>query len=398
MQKYDVAVIGGGLVGCASAYYLSRSGADVILLERGQINEGASGRNAGSLHFQLEQRLVKYRQKLAEALEHYVALAQVAIDHWQNIEQELNCNLEVVMDGGFMVAETDDEMKLLEEKSEIEQAQGLTVELLEKKDTHKLAPYLSDKVRAALFCPYEGHCNPRLLTPAYARNAEANKVEILTNKNVTGLDKKEGKWQIDFTNNQISKNGDSVIAETVLNAAGVWANEVGLLASVDLPLLPVGLMMNVTEKTPKVIYHLIQHVGRKLSMKQVDDGNVLIGGGYSAKLQYQDGKWYSQRPALIHTDTVKENLRTAVSIVPFVRDLHLIRTWTGMTTLAPDQLPILGAVDQAPGFYIAAGGSAFTYGPTYARLMSELILTGSTSFPIAPYAANRFQQAKVLWQ
>ncbi len=391
MQKYDVAVIGGGLVGCASAYYLSQSGADVILLERGQINEGASGRNAGSLHFQLEQRLVKHRQELAEALEHYVALTQIAIDHWRNIEQELNCDLEVVMEGGFMVAETDDETRLLEEKSAIEKAQGLTVELLERKDIHKLAPYLSDKVQAALFCPHEGHCNPRLLTPAYARGAAANKVEILTNKNVTGLYKKQGRWQIKFTNNQINKNGDAVIAEMVLNAAGVWANEVGLLASVDLPLLPVGLIMNVTEKIPKVIHHLIQHVGRKLSMKQVNDGNVLIGGGWLAKLQHQDGKWHSERPALIHTDTVKENLRTAASIVPFVRDLHLIRTWTGMTALAPDQLPILGAVDKASGFYIAAGGSAFTYGPTYARLISELILTSSTSFPIAPYAASRFQ-------
>ena len=87
---------------------------------------------------------------------------------------------------------------------------------------------------------------------------------------------------------------------------------------------------------------------------------------------------------------IEKNLRAATDIAPFVKDLNLIRTWTGITTIAPDLLPILGEVPQTPGFYVAAGGNGFTYGPTYARLMSELILKGSTSFPIAPYAPGRF--------
>jgi glycine/D-amino acid oxidase-like deaminating enzyme len=390
MQKYDVAVIGGGLIGCASAYYLSLSGARVILIERGQINQGASGQNAGSLHFQLEYRLIEFKEKFAKELEYFVALTQLAINHWKGIEQELKCDLELVMDGGFMVAETTEEIKVLQEKSEIEKSQGLAVDLLDDKEIHKLAPYLSSKVQAALYCPHEGHCNPRLLTPAYARSAQTRGTDILTNTIVADIRLRERKWEIDFSSDSPDTKKETLVASSILNTAGAWAGEIGKMVDIKLPLQAVGLIMNVTEKIPPVLHHLVQHVGRKLSMKQVDDGNVLIGGGWLAELQHKDGVWLSHKPPLINTDSIKENLRVATDVAPFLKELNLIRTWTGITALFPDQLPILGEVPQAPGFYVAVGGSGFTYGPTYARLMSELILTGSTGFPIKPYSPDRF--------
>ena len=390
MQKYDVAIIGGGLIGCASAYYLSRSGTRVAVIERGQINQGASGQNAGSLHFQLEHRLIKHKERLAKELEYNVALTQIAIDHWRGIEQDLNCDLQLDMDGGFMLAETVEDIRTLQEKSVIEKSQGLTVELLGREEIHKLAPYLSSTVQAALFCPYEGHCNPRLITPAFARSAQANDTDILTNTIVKGIQLHGRKWQIEFTHDHQDGRKEIVMADAILNTAGAWAGEIAMMADIDLPLQPFGLIMNVTEKIPPVLHHLIQHAGRKLSMKQVDEGNLLIGGGWLAELQLKDGKWASEKPALLNTDIIKKNLRAATDIAPFVKDLNLIRTWTGITTIAPDLLPILGEVPQTPGFYVAAGGNGFTYGPTYARLMSELILKGSTSFPIAPYTPGRF--------
>ena len=391
MERYDVAVIGGGLVGCASAYYLSNAGAKVIIIERGQINQEASGRNAGSLHFQLEQRLLEHKHQLAKELEHYVALTQLAISHWKNLERELNCDLEVTMEGGFMVAETTAEIRMLEEKSEIEKRQGLTVELLGTEEIHTLAPYLSKKVQAALFCPDEGHCNPRLLTPAYAASAMMNGTTILTNTAVAGIRRHQEQWHIDIVPGPSNNDQLPVRTDTILNAAGAWAKEVGMMIDVTLPLEPIGLIMNVTETIPPLLHHLIQHVGRKLSMKQVEDGNVLIGGGYLAELQKEDDRWLSHRPALSDTHTIRRNLQTAVEIAPFITNLRLIRTWTGITALAPDQLPVLGEMPQSPGCFVAAGGSAFTFGPTYARLMSELILTGSTTFPIEPYTLNRFR-------
>jgi sarcosine oxidase subunit beta len=390
MQKYDVAVIGGGLIGCASAYYLSKSGASVALIEAGQINQGASGQNAGSLHFQLEQRFFNSKEHGAGILAEQIVLAQIAIEQWRGLEEELNCDLELLLDGGFMVAETADDIKRLEEKSKIENSQGLNVHLLGHEEIHKLAPYLGPSVEAALFCPDEGHCNPRLLTPAFAKRAQALDTDILTNTKVKGIHFQQGKWQIEFTSNQSRDKKKLVTTNAILNTAGAWAGEIGMMVDFNLPLQPLGLIMNVTEKVPPFVNHLIQHAGRRLSMKQVDDGNLLIGGGWPAKLQQKDGLWLSDKPALVSTDAIRNNLRVATDIAPFIKDLNLIRSWSGIIAIAPDQLPVLGEIPHAPGFYVATGGNGFTYGPTYAHLISELILNGSTSFPLEPYAPNRF--------
>ncbi len=390
MQSCDIAVIGGGLVGCATACYLSAAGARVAVIERGQINQGASGQNAGSLHFQLEYRLIQHKDKLAAELEHYVALTKIAIAQWRGLETELGCNLELAMHGGLMVAETPEQLQLLQQKAEIESRQGLDVELLDKPQLRRRAPYLSDSIIAALFCPPEGHCNPRLLTPAYAQKAIANGTAVYTRCSVDSIQRRCGKWHIGIGGQAAQACGGKLAADKVLNAAGAWSGEIAAMANLHLPIFPVGLTMNATERTGPLIPHLVQHVGRKLSMKQVDDGNVLIGGGWSAHLQQRQGKWKSDSAPTINMQSVYSNLSTAAAVIPAIESLHLLRTWTGTTGVTPDQLPILGEISQAPGFYVAAGGSGFTYGPSYARQMSELILSGKTSFPIDAYSPNRF--------
>lgn len=386
-MRHDALVIGGGLAGCATACYLSQGGLRVALLERGEINQGASGQNAGSLHFQLEHRLIHHADNLGEELAHYVALTRVAIEHWRGIEAELGCELELAMHGGLMLAETDADLALLERKARIESDQGLDVRLLDGDQARGLAPYLGDRVRGALHCPDEGHCNPRLLTPAFARKAAGHGTEVVTRCTVTGIHRVRHGWQVEASD----EHGNSLLfeADILVNAAGAWTMQVGRMANLHLPVFPVGLLMNVTEKAPPIIQHLIQHVGRKLSMKQVDDGNLLIGGGWSARLPQRAGQWTLGRPT-VTIDNLRGNLRAAADVAPAIASLQVIRSWTGTTGITPDQLPLVGAVSRAPGFYVAAGGSGFTYGPTYARLLSELITRGEPSFPITPYSPDRF--------
>ncbi|WP_206613488.1 NAD(P)/FAD-dependent oxidoreductase [Parahaliea mediterranea] len=386
-MHYDALVIGGGLAGCATACYLAEAGLSVALLERGEINRGASGQNAGSLHFQLEHRLIHHADALADELQHYVALTQVAIDHWRGIEAELESPLELAMHGGLMLAETDEDIGLLERKAAIEQAQGLEVTLLDAAQTQARAPYLSPAVRAALYCPHEGHCNPRLLTPAYARKAKRLGASIVTHCAVTETRRQGNRWRVR------GALGSGEVCEwtsdVLVNAAGAWAMDLGRMANLHLPVFPVGLLMNVTERTALFIHHLIQHVGRRLSMKQVDDGNVLIGGGWSARLPQQHGQWLPGRPQ-VDMAALRANLRTALAVAPGIESLRVLRSWTGTTGITPDQLPLIGAVSRAPGYYVAAGGSGFTYGPTYARLLSELITRGEASHSLAPYSPDRF--------
>lgn len=388
MTDIDVAIVGGGLIGCASACYLAHGGARVMLLERGQINQGASGQNAGSLHFQLEHRLIQNIDADVRELEFYVGLARVAIEQWRQIDDELGCDTHMSMGGGLMVAETPEEIDLLERKARIEQSQGLEVSLLDATQARRAAPYLSDRVRAALYCASEGHCNPRLLTPAYARKAAEFGASIVTGAAVEAVQRTADGWRLTFGGD--GRDSETVSSTALLNAAGASAPAIAAMAKLHLPLFPVALTMNVTEKVAPKVPHLVQHVGRKLSLKQAHDGNLLIGGGWAAVLRQRAGRWADGRSPALKLESVLGNLRVAADVVPLIRSLRLLRSWTGTTAITADQLPVLGEIAEAPGYFVAAGGSGFTYGPTYARLIAERILTGRTSYPIEPFSPARF--------
>jgi glycine/D-amino acid oxidase-like deaminating enzyme len=388
MADCDVAIIGGGLIGCASAYYLSKAGAKVVLLERGQLNGGASGQNAGSLHFQLEHRLIRDLEVRQRDLAFYVGLAKIAIELWQGVDAELGSETGISMHGGLMVAESPDDVALLERKARIERGQGLEVELLDRDRARELAPYLSESIQAALYCPLEGHCNPRLLTPAYARRASELGAAVRSRTSVSAIMRDSRGWAVTLSQNP--GTCETLRCAAVLNAGGAWAADIAALANVHLPLFPVALTMNVTEKIEPRVPHLVQHVGRKLSLKQTDDGNLLIGGGWRSRLRHHAGKWAVAESPEMLLDSVAGNLRAAVAVVPSIGSLRLLRAWTGTTVNTPDDLPVLGEVPQAPGFFVASGGPGFTFGPAYALLMSELLQGCKTSWPLEPFSPKRF--------
>jgi sarcosine oxidase, subunit beta len=148
--------------------------------------------------------------------------------------------------------------------------------------------------------------------------------------------------------------------------------------------------MNVTERCTPILHHLIQHVGRRLSVKQVAAGNVLIGGGWPAVLT-SFALLGSDPEVRLQESSLVGNVAIALEVVPALAQLHLIRSWTGIACVSPDHLPVLGAVPALPGVFIAAGGSSFTLGPTYARLVSELMSSGQASMPLQLYRPDRFQ-------
>ena len=390
MHHYDAIVIGAGLTGVATAYHLAKGGASTLVLERQQINRGASGQNAGSLHFQLEHRLIEHSGELGEELTFYAALARLAIADWRALESELGANnIELEMTGGLMLAESPEQMQTLERKAAIESAQGLQVTLLDRNEVLVKAPYLSSSISGALYCPDEGHCNPRLLSHAFARKAESAGTHFQMQAEVTGLRREGNRWLV-TTSNAVESGEQNFTADIVVNAAGAWSAQIARMANLHLPVFPVGLIITVTEKVPAIMDHLIQHVGRKLSLKQVDDGNLIIGGGWSARLPQTKGTWHNDYRAILDIAELQKNLATARDVMPLIEDLHVLRSWTGTTGITPDQLPIIGDLAQARGFYVAVGGSGFTYGPTNAKLLAELILHGETSFPITAYSPNRF--------
>ncbi|HEY5755928.1 MAG TPA: FAD-dependent oxidoreductase, partial [Steroidobacter sp.] len=286
MTRFDVVVLGGGLVGCAAAYYLAKRGARVLLVEQGDLNREASGRNAGSLHFQLEYRLIRYGDELASQFAQIIPLSLVALEDWRGLEHELRADLEVGMHGGLIVAESEADVALLEKRQALQEKWGLGSSLLSASEVRRVAPYLADSVIAAGYFPHEGHANPRLVAPAFARRAEELGATIQSQTRVTALMRDGSEWVVTLVDR--AGRSQDVSAGAVLNAAGAWAGEIGALAHLHLPIFAVPLSMNVIERAAPLIPHLVQHASQRLTLKQVAAGNVLVGGGWPSRF-FRDG-------------------------------------------------------------------------------------------------------------
>jgi sarcosine oxidase, subunit beta len=384
MELFDVVVVGGGLLGTASAYYLSRGGARVLLLERGELNRQASGQNAGSLHFQLEYRMVELGDAVAEQFAVPMPLFLDAQRTWAGLEQELGAPVEVHLGGGLMVAETREQVEVLERKSTLERRHGLETAVITGAEARDRAPYLSPAVLAACWCAGEGHANPRLVGPALAAAAVGHGAVVRARSSVVGLARVGGGWRVTV------RDAEPVQADVVVVAAGLWTGEVTAMADAFLPIVPRALTMMATERAEPAIGHLVQHAGARLSLKQTGDGNVLVGGGWPARLRRRQGVVDAdQRPALRY-ESITGSAAIGAHIVPSLRGLRVVRVWTGVVGVTPDQVPLLGELHGRRGLYVATGGAGFTLGPTLGRLVSERILTGRSSLPLDAYDSARY--------
>jgi len=385
-ESTDVLIIGGGLLGCALSYLLARAGMRVLLVDKGQLNAQASGQNAGSLHFQLEYRMMENGEQAARKAARALSLHLHALHTWGQLEAELGCGLGVVQHGGLMVAETAEQVAQLERKIALEQAAGLPVELLDENAVRTRAPYLSQAVIAAAFCPGEGKADPRRCTLAYAHAALRLGAQVHSRSSVQSLQRKGARWLAGFA------DGSTCQAGQVAITAGAWSGRLAQMAGIALPVFPVGLTMTVTARSTPLIGHLIQHAGRRLSMKQTAEGNVLIGGGWPAGLHQHGGVVnLAQRPQLRLTSVVG-NMQAALAVAPAIARLPVLRIWTGTTSLVADQLPLIGPVPKAAGLFIATGGSAFTLGPVYARMLADQMLgkSGESGLDAQVYDPRRF--------
>ena len=198
-----------------------------MLVEKRQLNSQASGRNAGSLHFQLEYRMIEHgldsARKAAEALPLHLH-AQHA---WSTLATELQEDLGVIQHGGLMVAETAEQVTLLEQKSALEREAGLEVEMLDRDALRTLAPGPVHPGRRVL--SREGKADPRRCTLAFARAATRRGARIRSGVRVQSLRRNGHGWRVGID------DGASIQAGAVVLAAGIWSGRIAQMAGVTLP-------------------------------------------------------------------------------------------------------------------------------------------------------------------
>ena len=352
-------VVGGGLAGTALAYYLACEGVDVVLLERSALNREASGTNAGSFHFQIAIHQLTERDTDGshERLLSDVRLHLRAAELWQTLEQELDGELGVHATGGLMVAETPGEVRLLHDKHLIEAEAGLETHVLEGDELWQVAPYLNRKLLGATYCPAEGHANPFLAAPLFALRASDRGAIVRTGTEVTSLEP-------GFV---VGTPSGSVRAQRVVNAAGAWANDLAAMSGLRLPIRAEGLHVNVTEPRAKVLEPLLQHIGRRLTLKQAESGTFIIGGGWPARPELRPAR-YSTR-----WESAAGNAAVAVDVMPELADVRVVRMWTGVMAFTDDLQPVVGELTALPGYFACIATTGFTLSPMIARMLAARI-------------------------
>lgn len=380
-QKADILVIGGGVMGNCLGYYLASGGADVLVVERDDINLQASGANAGSLHVQLLSfDFGNKAQRGGGPAADTLPLGPVSVRLWQALEQASGESLEIKITGGLMVAETEQEMRFLEQKRALEQQHGIEAQLLDAAQLARLSPHLSPDLIGAEFCPMEGKINPLRATYVVNRLATAAGARFQRGTDVLAIEPlPHGGYRVETSRGVID-------ARRVINAAGAWAASVAAMVGVALPVKGAPLQMIVTEQAAPCIDHLIAHAGRHLSLKQTAHGSILIGGGWSAGFNPAMRMNQSLR------DSIEGNLWVASNVLPALSGLHMVRSWAGMN-INIDGAPVIGEVPGVTGFYHAVTSNGYTLAPVVAYSLAQSILTGSSDLNLAPYAISRFHSS-----
>ena len=373
----DILVVGGGVTGCALAYYLARGGAEVLLIERDDLNSSGSGANAGSLHLQLPAPFFNQtpRDRLLRAAATLIPLSVAAMAEWRRLSQDLGGDIEFHIGGGLMVAETKEQFALLEDKAGLERSCGLETDVLRGDDIQGVAPYLSPRIVGAAFCPSEGRVNPLAATIALAEGAVEAGGCIRRGVELRQLDARGAAFVAETS-------AGAIRSRLVVDAAGSSAGRIAAMVGAELPVTPRPQNMIVTEAASATIPHLVQHIVRRLTLKQTSNGNIVIGGGLPGRP--------TAGGVAVMRESLQTSLTTALSVVPMIGGLRMLRSWAG-EALITDGNPILGEHPTVTGFHYAVpSSSGYTTGPISARLLAEFLLGDRPQDDLRRFSIARF--------
>jgi glycine/D-amino acid oxidase-like deaminating enzyme len=369
IDKVEICIIGAGIFGICSGFFLAKRGYKVIIIDRNYISQRASGCCAGTVSLQNDQppRLL--------------SIARKSIDVWDYFGK-IDKNIEYKRCGGFRIAETESEAIKLKEIKKEQKALGLNVEYLETKELLKAASYLSKHLYAANYCELDGFANARTAVGRIAKLAIKEGVKFSLHNQVK---------QIKIKSNSIVLETSRGIyeAEKLILATGVRMNE--LLNSLRIN-IPIDLFINqmmVSAPEKPVIKHMITNVNDNLTIRQLDIGTVVIGGGWQG-----EGSLVKDEKRLLFS-SVTGNSDIAYRTIPSINKFLINRIWSEFDGFTKDRLPAFGKLPGYENIYInGLCYAGFTSGPYLGKLIAELIDEGKTSEDVRCFNPNRFITSK----
>jgi len=369
----DVIVLGGGLMGTASAYFLARRGARVTLIERNRIGTGATVASFGNI-----RRTGRHLSQLP--------LAHRSLRLWGEAEKTLGRDVEFRATGHIRLIFDEGSLADMRTYAEAARPCGLELEELGPREIRSRFPGLGPDALAASFSPHDGSGNPRLIAPAFAEASRKLGVEIVEEADVETI-KHSG---IGF---HVATSKGSFAAEWLLNTAGAWGARVAGAFGEQVPLEARGPQMGVTEPLPHRILPVVGIWTRDKDygayLRQVERGNIVFGGAAErVSVDLDPGH------AIADPIRLPVQLRAVARLLPAIAKIAVIRTWSGCEGYVRDMLPVMGQSATTPGLFHAFGfcGHGFQLGPGVGDAMAELMITGRCETPLDDFRIDRFSR------
>jgi sarcosine oxidase subunit beta len=366
-MEAPVVIVGAGIVGGAAAYYLAKRGVQPLVLEKSAIGVEASARSAGGVRAQCRDRLER-------------RLATASIRLWEGLEAELDFDMEYVQGGNIRLAATEERLAQLAAEAKDELADGLVVEVWDRDELQRRAPYLSDMFIGAKYCATDGVANPIRSTWAFAVAARRAGANLLTHTQAVSVEIQAG-----HVTSVLARGRDgelNVETPLLILAGGAYAPQLSQALGIDIPVEPARNFIGVTQRVKPFFTEFVSSHDMRLYFRPARAGHVHVGGvlvttNTSSKIVPPEG--------LTHLSQV-------ATMVPALRTINFLRTWAGTLAMTPDRLPIIGPVEGLRGLVLATGfsGHGFCLGPIVGKLISEWVLDGEPSISLDELNLSRF--------
>lgn len=374
-NRADIVIIGGGISGVATAYELAKRGAkNILLLEKKFLAAGSTGRCGAGVRMQWGTKM-------------NCLLSKYAISRYENLQQELDYNgsIDFTQRGYLICAATQKEMGQFAKNVALQNSLGIPSRLVSPAEAKQIIPYLNEQyILGGSFCPKDGFLNPFHTVQAYAQAAARLGVEI---RKYTKVDK------ILIENDKVKGvvcDNTQILCDKVFLATNAYTRELTDPLNIPLPFYSQRHQILVTEKVAPLQGPMFMGFVHNIYCQQSPEGSFIMGRGEDS--EPTDGRVTSGWQFL------DEMVKSAVKLLPLLKELNIVRQWAGLYNMSPDKQPVYDEIKQARGLYLAAGfsGHGFMFGPVTGVVMAEMILGLNPTVDASLLKLDRFEKGELL--